>query len=290
MDHELSEYSHINNEVLLNKYTVSNVCTNVNNVTSEDVLLNKINKGASIELEVKHDANAKASDLAITTTTTTSSIEPSSTEFYGSEKISLEDSLSINDIIHPSETLYLSITRGEVFTPSLDNQFNIDNIMSLNQDKSISGNDRDKRQSKTGEKSGLNNLQLPTTSLNLSDLHHGNATASSGINQTTENSTNWTQSQTGNNSFLNNNISAVNIMTESISEFKTTSHFAASTIAHSHASSSGKPSCQNNIFSRTPLTKTTTEKNKVDSRLPVVYLEVVSSHVCATRDGFRRVV
>ena len=193
LDHKLIEYLDINNETLLHKYTVCNVCTNVNSVASEVVLLNKTDKGTSTELEVKHDTDEVASDLAMTTTSTTttattitSSIEPSFTELYGSERMNLGDSTSINDMIHPSETLHLSITRGEVVTPSLDNQINIEELTSMNQDKSTSGNDRDKLQSKTGEKSDLNNLQLPTTSLNSSDLYHNNATVSSGINQTTE--------------------------------------------------------------------------------------------------------
>ena len=289
LDHKLIEYLDIN----IHKYTVCNECTNVINVASEVVLLNKTDKGTSTELEVKHDTDEVASGLAMMTTATVTSIQTNSTEFV-KEEISLEDSASINDVVHPSETLYLSITRGESVTAAMEDQINIDKLTSMSQEELISGNEEDKPQAenKTGEKSGLNNLQQPTTLLNSSDLYQANATASSGINQTTENHTDWTQSQAGKNSFLNSNISAVKTTTEIMSALKTTTQFVPSSIAHSHASSSGIPSiahshapssgipsCENNVFSRTPLSKATTEKNKVDSRFPVVYLEVVSSHI-----------
>ena len=286
LDYKLMDHSHTNTEALSNNSTTCNGCTNMSKLASETVLPNKTNKGSWTELEVKQDIYAMASELAMMTTAT-SSIRPNATEFYEIEEISQEES----DVIHPSETLYLSITREEPVTASLDDQIDIEKLKSMDQDKSISGRNGDKLQiqNKTGGKSNLNYLDIvhvptlkySTTPSNSYD--YINTTASNDINPTVETYAGWTQNHIRDTSFLNSKISALKTTTESISVLGITSHFEGSSIVHSETPSSEIPSCQNNVFSETSLTRATTYKSGMENRFPVVYLEVVSDHICTTR-------
>ena len=241
-------------------------------VASETVLPNKTSKGSWTELEVKQDTYAVAS-------VTTSSRHSNSMELYENDELNHE----VNDVIHPSETLYFSITREQSVTPSPDDQIDIEILKSMDQDKSISGTKGDKLQiqNKTGGKSNLKYLDI----LHVSTLKYSTTLSNSSDSyyRTVETYTGWTQNHMRDTSFLNSKISAVKTTTESMSVLGMTSHFEGNSIVHSETPSSGIPSCQNNVFSETSLTKATTHKTGLDNRFPVVYLEVVSDHICATK-------